>query len=85
VLRRAAGEAAAPLSEEVIDRQLATLDTEDRRELVLLWAADPGAPLEQLRDRLTHKTSKKVGVPALRHELSRLGLFDAEEKKSARH
>ncbi len=84
VLGRAAREAEAGLGEEVIDRQLAALDADDRRELVLLWAADPGAPLEQLGDRLTHKTSKKVGVHALRHELSRLGLIDVENKPSGR-
>ncbi len=78
VLMAAADEAETAMSEEAIDRELAKLTTEDVRELVLLWAADPGSDLEQLQHRLMHKVQKKLSIHALHRELIRLGLLPDE-------
>jgi len=66
--------AAGASREEAIDRELASLDAAARRELVLLWAADPEAGLERLGQRLSHKLKKRISAQALGSELSRLGL-----------
>jgi len=78
VLLEAASEAEAATTEEALDRELARLTTEDVRELVLLWAADPGSNLDQLQHRLAHKIDKKLTLHALRRELVRLGLLPSE-------
>jgi acetate kinase len=78
VLERSAREAASAVTDEALDRELAALSVEDRRELVLLWAADPGVELEQLRDRLAHKIRKQISVRALCRELERVGLLPAQ-------
>jgi acetate kinase len=74
VLEAAARSAAAP-TEEVIDRELAALDANARRELVLLWAAHPEGDMERLAQRLSHKLKKKFSPAALKTELARLGLL----------
>jgi len=77
VLEKMADEAETALSEEAIEKELATLGLEERRELVLLWAADPGASPEVLLERFSFKLGKKISLLALRHELSRLGILPA--------
>jgi acetate kinase len=79
VLELSGKQAEAALSDEAIDRELLSLSCDDRRELVLLWAADPGADLAELRDRLTHKVRKQLSLPAIRRELQRVGLLPADE------
>ncbi len=64
------------ISEQAIASELATLTPGDRRELVLLWVADPSNDLQQLRERLAHKTRKRLSPDALGCELSRLGLIN---------
>ncbi len=80
VLRRAAEETEGALSTAAIEAELAQVGNQDRRELVMLWAADPEASLGQLRDRLLHKVGRKLSLQALRLELGRLGLVDAPEQ-----
>lgn len=75
VLETAAREGEAELSEEAIERQLASLTPEDRQELVLMWAADTSVKLEELADRFTTKVEKKLSPQTLRWELERLGLI----------
>ncbi len=74
VLDRNVAEATGALSEAAIDRELASLAAEDLRELVLLWAADPGTSPEALAGRLAHKIRRKISVQAIHCELARLGL-----------
>jgi len=76
VLEATAGEVYGALSEEALERELDSLGNEDRRELVLLWAADEGGDLEHLRDRLCHNTGKRLTLQALCRELVRLRLLD---------
>jgi acetate kinase len=66
---------------KVIEQQLASLGSDERRELVMLWAADPGGSLEQLRDRFNHKVGLSLGVPAIRCELGRLGLLEISDEE----
>jgi acetate kinase len=80
VLLRAAAETEGALTEEAIDAELAQLENQDRRELVMLWAADTEATMDELRDRLLHKVGKKLSGQALRCELGRLGLVDMPEE-----
>jgi acetate kinase len=75
VLELSARDAETAFSDEAIDRELASMSCEDRRELVLLWASDPGTRLEELRDRLAHKIRKQISTVALRRELERVGLI----------
>jgi acetate kinase len=75
VLEAAAREGEAELSEEAIERQLASLTPEDRQELVLMWAADTTVSLRELAERFTTKVEKKLSVQTLRWELERLGLI----------
>ena len=79
VLERMAGEADPALSEEAVERELAALSNEERRELVMLWAADPSVDMDHLGDRLAHKISKRLSMQALRRELNRLGLVEAQQ------
>jgi acetate kinase len=74
VLERNAAEATGALSEEAIDRELASLETAELRELVLLWAAAPGTDPDVLAGRLAHKIRRKISVQAIHCELARLGL-----------
>jgi acetate kinase len=83
VLARAAAETEGALSGEAIEAELLRVSNQDRRELVMLWAADPQADPEQLRDRLVHKVGKKLSLQALRCELGRLGLVDVPEEECA--
>jgi hypothetical protein len=77
VLEKMADEAKTALSQEAIDKELATVGLEERRELVLLWAADPEASPEVLLERFSFKLGKKISLVALRHELGRLGILPA--------
>lgn len=77
VLERMAGEAVTALSGEAIEKELAALGPEDLRELVLLWAAEPTASPDILKDRFSFKLGKRISPQALSHELHRLGLGPA--------
>jgi acetate kinase len=68
---------------EGIDRELASLARQDVQELVLMWAAEPAAPIDTLRDRLVHKVGKPLSVAALKRELERLGLEGADGEAGA--
>jgi hypothetical protein len=81
VLLRSAAETEGAMSGEAIEAELARVSNQDRRELVMLWAADPQADLEQLRDRLLHKVGQKLSLQALRCELGRLGLVDVPDEE----
>jgi len=83
VLLRSAAETEGSMSGEAIEAELSRVSNQDRRELVMLWAADPQADLEQLRDRLVHKVGRKLSLQALRCELGRLGLVDVPEEECA--
>jgi acetate kinase len=78
VLERAPGEDATELNEEAIERELEGLSNDERRELVLLWAADPEAGLDSVQERFAHTAGKKLSRHALERELQRLGLVDSE-------
>ena len=80
VLEYSADAAGAALSDEALEKELAALSVEERRELVLLWAGDTDTELEKLRDRLDHKIQKKLSIPALRRELEKLGLVAPSAK-----
>ncbi len=77
VLAEMAREQAGP-SEETINRELSSLTIEERRELVLLWAADPQEEMEVLKDRLLHKIQRKLNVRTIRYELIRMGLLSGD-------
>ncbi len=81
VLARSTAEIDDAASGEAIERQLASLGTDERRELLMLWAADPGGDLEHLRDRFAHKTDIALSVQAIRCALGRLGLLDTEDEE----
>ena len=78
VLAVAAREEAA-MTEEDINRELSRLTTDERRELVAMWLAAPTDSLEALRERLFHKTQKKLNTRSIRCELLRMGLIEGNE------
>ena len=68
---------ATALTEQAIERELASLTREEVRELVLLWAADPTVELDQLSHRLEYTIQRPISPRALRCQLERLGLVEA--------
>jgi len=84
VLGAMTGRAEGILPEEAVERELASLGNQDRRELVLLWAADPSVDMGQLGDRLAHKIGKRLSPQALGRELDRLGLVETHSAMGTR-
>jgi acetate kinase len=68
------GEEGAGYAEE-----LSALTPADRRELVLLWSADPTANPLRLQERFAHKTGRRLSLGSLQYELVRMGLKEKEE------
>ncbi len=80
VLARSTTEVDAVASGAAIERQLSSLGADDRRELVMLWAADPSGDLALLCDRFAHKAGITLSVPALRCILGRMGLLEIADE-----
>ncbi len=76
VLGSGLAEEATALTERAIERELAALTREEVRELVLLWAADPTAELDELSHRLEYTIQRPISPKALRCQLERLGLVE---------
>lgn len=76
VLEKGLDSGVESLTERAIERELASLTREEVRELVLLWAADPEAELDELGHRLEYTIQRPISSTALRCQLERIGLAE---------
>ncbi len=65
---------------EDVERELAGLSLDERRELVLLWAESAEGDLATLAVRVNHRLSRALSPAAVRLQLVKMGLVDGEER-----
>lgn len=80
VIEKTIRESAATLSEAEIEAELLPLTASDRRELVLIWAANPTLNPNLLQSQLAHKIHRKLSLPALQRLLELLGLTTKDKE-----